>query len=280
MRGLRESAALAVLLAFAAPAFLLPPLLLGWITLRGAAAVDWDFLSRASADFGAEGGVYYQILGTGVLIAGAALAAGPLAWALAILRRVYLSRANIRRLDLALYVLNGVPSIVFGLFGYLCFVHALGLGVSWPTGSLILGLMILPTAAVAAAEGLDAVPRERIEAAEALGLLPWQVIRSVHGPASLPALATGLALGLARAAGETAPIFFTAAVFSGVDFPRSWRDPVVALPTHIFTLAQEAADPAALANAWGAALVLVALIGSFSALSWLLRARARGGMHA
>jgi phosphate transport system permease protein len=278
-REIRDALLRTVLLSMSGAALLIPLILLVWIAGRGWGVIDWTFLTSAESDFGSSGGILYQIFGSLILVLGAAGVAAPLGWALAVLRRIYLPAGKFRRfMDLTLYTLHGVPSIVFGLFGYLCFVHALGLGVSWSTGSLILALMILPTVSITVSEGLAALPREHKEAANALGLLPWQLIRSTLWPFSQPFLWTGLTLGLARAAGETAPIFFTAAVFSGVTLPRSIHEPVVTLPTHIMTLAQEASSPVALANAWGTALVLVGLVGLLSGFSWGIRKHALKGI--
>mgnify|MGYP001202686555 CR=1 FL=1 len=273
-QGFGEGILAGAVATLALAAFVLPVALLGWIGWRGLGAVSWTFLTSMESDFGAAGGVFYQAAGSMILIAAAALVAAPASWCLAVFKEAYVAHDRFKRMiDTTLFTLNSVPSIVFGLFGYLCFVHTLGLGVSWVSGGLILGLMILPTVTVSVAEGLVNLPREHKEAAAALGLNRWQVIRSTLWPASQPFLWTGLTLGLARAAGETAPIFFTAAVFSGVTLPHSWRDPVVTLPTHIMTLAQEAANPVALENSWGAALVLIVLVGFLSGLSWLVRRR-------
>jgi len=152
-----------------------------------------------------------------------------------------------------------MPSILLGLWGYWLFSVRLGWGRSWLTGSILLAFLAVPPVAVAVASAVAALPPERREAALACGLRPDQMVRSVLIPQALPGLVTGTLLGLARAAGETAPLLFTAAVFTGAPaIPSGVTDaPVSALSTHIFTLAQDAAEPGATRAAWGAALALV-----------------------
>jgi phosphate transport system permease protein len=157
-------------------------------------------------------------------------------------------------------------------------VRTLGWGKSWVAGALALAVLVVPVAAMVTATRLAALPTSRREAALALGLTRTQFARSVLMPWAMPGLLTGSLLGLARAAGETAPLLFAATVFAGAaGLPSGVVDsPVVALPTHVFTLAQDSADPAALDAAWGAALVLVLI----SALLLLAAVPARRRMEA
>ena len=129
------------------------------------------------------------------------------------------------------------------------------------------------------AAAVAALPPERREAALAAGLRRNQLARSVLVPQAVPGLVTGLLLGLARAAGETAPLLFTAAVFSGAPTcaPGRRQSPVAALPTHIFTLAQDAAEPAARQAAWGAALALVVVAGLLALAAVPARRRMAAG---
>ncbi len=232
---------------------------------RGLPALSWEFVSRAADGFGG-GGVVYQIAGTVLLLLTALGVAAPTAIAVALLATVYLDRGRSRRrLTLALYALNGVPSIVFGIVGLAVFVKGLGWGKSWLAGGLVLALMILPTLTVALAERIRAVPRSYRTAASGLGLSRSAVVWSVLLPQSLGGLVSGTLLGLARAAGETAPILFTAAVFAGATLPAGVKEsPILALPYHIFVLAQDSFDPAAGAALWGSATVLLALVLSLS----------------
>jgi phosphate transport system permease protein len=243
---------------------------------RGLPAFDLAFFTDPSAGAGYEGGVLFEILGTLILI-GAALAASlPLAIGLALAATIYLPRPSLRRGALsALYAANAIPSVLIGIGGFIVFVHGLGWGKSWLGGGLLLGLMILPAEAVALIERIEALPRRYLDAAYGLGLTPAQVARSVVLRQSLGGLFSGALLGLARAAGETAPILFAAAVFSGAGIPRGLKEsPVLALPYHIFVLAQDSFSPAGERHLWGAALVLLLLVGSLSLIALPARLRA------
>jgi phosphate transport system permease protein len=250
----------------------------GSIVWRGMAVLDWGFVSRLATGGGGSGGVFYEILGTLILIATALLVSAPLATGVALAQAVYLDDGDHPRarrwLFVCLYAANSVPSVLFGIAGLIVFSRWLGWGKSWLAGGILLGLMILPTVSVALIERLRSLPRKYLEAAAGLGLTRSQVIWSVLLPQSLGGLISGLLLGLARAAGETAPILFAAAVFSGAGLPAGIRDsPVVALPYHIFVLAQDSLDPAVQDHLWGAAAVLLALVFALSLLALPVRLR-------
>lgn len=245
-------------------AVLLPLLLLAGVAAllvdRGGVALDPSFWTTPSTG-ASGGGVRGQITGTVLLVAVAGLLALPLGLGLGLVLGEH-APARVRRgLRTATLVLGGVPTILLGLAGYAVFSTAFGWGKSWLAGSLVLAVVVVPVVALATATRLDALAPEAREAALALGLSRTQLVRSVLLPHARPAVLTGLLLGLARAAGETAPLLFTATVFAGAGgLPRGVvQAPVEALPTHVFQLAQDAADPAALGAAWGSALVLVVL---------------------
>ncbi len=239
------------------------------ILWRGGGSVSWSFLSDQIHLAGAAGGIYYNILGSLILLATALLVSVPIATGLALVHGVYLKHERTKeRLWLLLSILNGVPSILFGLFGLIVFVKLFGWGKSWLAGGILLGLMILPTVAVAFIERIKTLPRQYLEAATGLGLNDSQIVWSVVLPQCSGGLVTGSLLGLARAAGETAPIMFTATIFAGATIPNGVKEnPVLSLPYHIFILAQDSLDPAAGANLWGAALVLLALVLGLSLLA-------------
>jgi phosphate transport system permease protein len=243
---------------------------------RGLPAIDLAFFSRPSAGSGNEGGVLFEIVGTLILIGTALAASLPLAIGLALAATIYLPRMGLRRAALsALYAANAVPSVLIGIGGFVVFVHGLGWGKSWLGGGLLLGLMILPAEAVALIERIEALPRRYLDAAYGLGLTRGQVARSVVLRQSLGGLFSGALLGLARAAGETAPILFAAAVFFGAGIPQGLKEsPVLALPYHIFVLAQDSFSPAGERHLWGAALVLLALVASLSLIALPARLRA------
>lgn len=258
--------ALSVAAGLAALAALGVLVILGAEILRRAWPVlEPSFLLRESSEAGASGGVFYQLLGTGLLMATALAVCLPLAVGLALARSVYASERWRRRLSLLLLAASGVPSVLFGIAGFLVFSRTFGWGKSWLAGGVVLALMMLPTAAVALAERIEALPSRLLEAAAGLGLSRSQIVRAVILPQCRGGLVSGLLLGLARAAGETAPILFCAVVFSGATLPRAIAEsPVLALPYHIFTLAQDSFGPGIEARLWGAAAVLLGLTLSLS----------------
>ena len=258
----RDRVARAVLWAALAVVLLVVAAVAAAVLRRAGAAVDpafwWERSSGASG-----GGVRDQLAGTLLLVAGAGVIAAPVGLGVGLMVAEYAGSRSARWLRALTLTLGGVPSILLGLWGYWFFTTRLGWGRSWLAGSILLAVLAVPPVVIAVTAALSTLPGERREAALGLGLRRAQLVRSVLLPQAVPGLVTGLLLGLARAAGETAPLLFTAAVFSGADaFPSGVRDaPVAALPTHIFTLAQDAADPAAARTAWGAALALVVVAG-------------------
>jgi len=235
--------------------------ILATVFIKGAPALSLSFLWQEARNFGLEGGIFYQITGTLILMTGAALVCLPVAVGSVLFQTEFLRSPQLKQIfRLLIYSLNAVPTIIFGLIGYLFFGVFLEAGVSWVTGVLILAVMILPTLHVSMHEAVESIPNHYREAGLALGLSPGQQIRAVIVPQSLHGIVTGTLLGLARAAGETAAIMFTATAFSGVKLPQSWKEPVTTLQTHILVLAQEAANPLALTHAWGAGLVLLTLV--------------------
>jgi phosphate transport system permease protein len=250
-------------------------LIFSMVVISGKDALSWGFLTERMRGGGAAGGIFYQICGTLILSITAAFIAMPLSLAVALVQSEYLRHPRARRwVKTTLYMLNGVPSIIFGVFGYFVFVRNAGFGKSWFVGGMVLALMILPTVTISVADAIGRIPQHDRDAARALGLNPPKVIWALILPYSLNGLVTGVLLGLARAAGETAPIMFTAAVASGAELPDGIIDnPVVAIPYHILELAQDASDPQILTNAWGSALVLLFISIMFSILGWLVRQR-------
>jgi phosphate transport system permease protein len=205
-------------------------------------------------------------VGTIILLVTAFIVCAPFAIALALLERVWLRAPRGKRwLRTALYTMNGLPSIVFGIFGFIVFVQWCGWGKSWLAGGLVLAMCMLPTVTVVLIERIAAIPPRYVEAAAGLGLRESQIIWAVLMPQAWGGLITGSLLGLARAAGETAPIMFTATIFAGATFPKGITDsPVLTLPYHIFVLAQDSFDPMVASKLWGAALVLLGLVFSLS----------------
>jgi phosphate transport system permease protein len=251
------------------------------LIVRGAPALSWEFLSTPMKEAGAAGGIFYNIVGTLILVTTALILCAPLATGLALVLGVYLKHSGWqRRCWLLLAIWNGMPSILFGLFGLTLFVHYLGWGKSWLTGGILLGFMMLPTATLSLVERIRALPTRYLVAAAGLGLGTSACIRSVIFPQCRGGLITGLLLGLARVAGETAPILFTATIFSGATIPNGIREsPVLSLTYHLFVLAQDSFDPRADSRMWASALVLVGLVFGFSLGTLPFRVRTRSEAH-
>ena len=247
--------------------------ILGTLFVKGLPAFHAGFLFEESRDFGLAGGIFYQAVGTLILMVTAVLWSLPVALGSVLFQTEYLSGKFKTFLTQLTYILNATPTILFGLVGYLFFGVYLDKGVSWVTGSLILAVMILPTLQVSFREAVEALPEKCREAGMALGLSRPSQIRRIILPQCFYGMVTGVLLGLARAAGETAAIMFTATTFFGIQLPQSFSDPVPTLQTHILVLAQEAANPESMAQAWGAGLVLLGLVFILTLTAWAFRTR-------
>jgi phosphate transport system permease protein len=236
------------------------------IARRGLPAISVSFFTEQIRLVGAQGGILWNLVGTVILLVTAFFACAPFAVALALLERVWLRSPRTKRwLRLGLYTMNGLPSIVFGIFGFIVLVQWCGWGKSWLAGGIVLAMSMLPTVTVVLIERIAAVPSRYVEAAAGLGLRESQIVWAVLMRQSWGGLITGSLLGLARAAGETAPIMFTATIFAGATFPKAIAEsPVLTLPYHIFILAQDSFDPAVGSKLWGAALVLLGLVFALS----------------
>ena len=241
----------------------------GWILAdvltHGASHLSLELLTAAPADAGRTGGIAPILVST-VLILGVCMAVAlPLGLGSAVLLAEFSRNANgfgriIRR---SLDVLAGLPSIVFGLFGYALFCHALGLGFSILSGGLTLACMVLPVLIRSVEAALRAVPDEMRTASAALGLSKTTTIRSLLLPAAAPGLAVGLILGIGRALAETAALLFTSGYVSRM--PASLLDSGRALSVHIYDLAMNV--PGGNNMAYASALVLLGLLLGMNALA-------------
>ena len=244
---------------------------------NGISAINWQFLTDVPRESMTQGGILPCIVGTALLGLGAILIAMPIGVASAIYLNEYAKPGPIlRSIRLGINNLAGVPSVVFGLFGLAFFVTWLKMGVSLIAGCLTLAAMSLPVIIGSTEEALKAVPNTYREASLGLGATKWQTIYRVVLPASLPGILTGAILGLSRAAGETAPIMFTAAVFYTPDLPGSIFDEIMALPYHIYVLATAGTNIEATRNLqYGTALVLIALVLGMNMIAIVWRSRLR-----
>jgi phosphate transport system permease protein len=229
------------------------------IISKGIPAISWQFLTQAPSDLGRAGGIFPAIVGTLYLVAGAILIALPIGIGAAIYLTEYTREGRLTSIiRTGVDLLNGTPSIVFGLFGLAFLVLFIGFGISLIAGQITLALMVLPTIIRTTEEALRSVPQTLREGSLALGATRWQTIRRVVMPPAIPGIITGTILSIGRAAGETAPILFTAAVFSKRFLPSSLFEPVMALPYHLFVLATNV--PGSATNKYGTALVLLLLV--------------------
>jgi len=245
-------------------------IILYYITINGIKVLGWEFLSQPPKDLGRSGGIYPAIIGTLYLVGGAILFALPIGIGSAIYLTEYTKEGKLKKIIRAgVENLNGTPSIIFGLFGFAFLVLYLNLGVCLLAGQIVLALMILPTIIRTTEESLKSVSRSIREGSLALGATKWQTIKKVVLPCAMPGIITGAILGIGRAAGETAPIMFTAVVSSQRFLPSSPMEPVMALPFHLFVLTTSV--PGGEQNAYGTALVLLLLVMSIYALAIIIR---------
>jgi len=265
-----ELIAFAVVTAAALIVLAILAIILGDIIVNGLPALSWDFLTQSPTNLGRGGGIFPAIIGTLYLVTGAILIALPLGVGAAIYLVEYTREGRVTRIiRTGVDLLNGTPSIVFGLFGFAFIVLFLNVGVSLLAGMITLALMVLPTVIRTTEESLKNIPQSLREGSLALGATQWQTIKNVVIPPAVPGIVTGAILSIGRAAGETAPIMFTAVVFSTRFLPNSLFDPVMALPYHLYILSTNV--PGASTNKYGTALVLVMLVVAFYTVAILVR---------
>ncbi|HYG59091.1 MAG TPA: phosphate ABC transporter permease PstA [Symbiobacteriaceae bacterium] len=228
--------------------------LLALLAVKGAGSLTVDFLLGMPVRAGREGGILPVLVSTGYLVGGALAMALPLGVGTALYLQEYAAGSRlvgaVRSLTEAL---AGVPSVLFGLFGFSLFVIRLGWGWSLLSGSVTLALMVLPTMVRTAEEAFGAVPRELKEGAAALGATRWEVIRRVVLRAAAPGILTGAILALGRALGETAAVLLTAGSHLGM--PASPLDPGRSMAVHLYILASEGLSDG---RAYATALALTA----------------------
>ncbi len=240
-----------------------------FVMQRGLGSISWSFLADAPRRSGAEGGIFPTIISTLYVTLAAVVVATPLGLGAAIYLSEYTTEGRlsgiIRR---GTESLAGIPSIIFGLFGFAFFVTTLGLGWSILSGGLTLGVMILPTVIRTSEEALRAVPREYRHVAQSLGASKWDAVRSVVLPVAAPGVMTGIVLGVGRAISETAAVIFTAGV--ALETPRSPFDSARTMSVHFYTLTMEGISDE---KAYGTAAVLVITILVINVTAYALMQR-------
>jgi phosphate transport system permease protein len=245
------------------------------VLIKGLPAINLDFLTKNPAPFGQTGGgIANSIVGSAILIGLASLIAIPIGILTAIYTTEFAGRRVSYAIKFALDILNGVPTIVTGLFIFGILVVG-GTQSGW-AGAIALAIVELPIVARAAQEVLELVPRSLHEAGLALGLKRWRIVLRIVLPTALGGLITGAVLGVARVAGETAPLLFTSSIFSNLGLTTNPSQSLPNIPVTIFSLS-ESPSPSDHAQAWAAALVLIlfVLVLSVVARAFHERSRAR-----
>ncbi len=250
-------------------------LIVGLLIVRGITAMTPAFLLTFPTNGMREGGIFPAIVGTFYLIIGTIIFSVPLGVLAAIYLSEYAKPNTLTRLiRLSIVNLAGVPSIVYGLFGFGVFVLLLRFGASLLSGSLTLALLVLPVIIVAAEEALRAVPQSFREGSLALGATKWQTIRRVVLPNAVSGIITGMVIAIGRAAGETAPILFTVAAFFLPHLPRSVYDQAMALPYHLYIMSTQVSNSPPRIQ-WGTALTLLIIVLGMNLVAAVIRSKFR-----
>jgi len=254
--------------ALAAITFAVLVFILAFILAHGLPHVTWSFLTQSPTSMGREGGVFPMMVGT-ILVAGlAVLVAAPIGVATAVYLTEYTREGRLTAvIRFGADCLAGVPSIIFGLFGFVFFAIALGMGLSVLSGSLTLALMVLPTIIRTSEEAIRAVPYAYREVSFGLGSTRWQTVTTVVLRSALPGISTGIVLSLGRSISETAAVMLTAG--SALRLPRSLFDSSRTLALHFYILSREGIS---MPNAYATASVLIIAILALNLLAyWLMR---------
>lgn len=229
---------------------------IGFVLAGGFSHISWSFLTEPILDMGREGGILPAIVGTILMVIVAIGIAAPLGIASSIYLAEYTLEGRVTQvIRFGINCLAGVPSIIFGLFGFILFVVILGFGWSILSGGLSLAAMILPTIIRTSEEALRSVPQSYRDVAASLGATRWQVVTRSVLPYALPGILTGVILGIGRSIEETAVVIFTAG--SAVQMPRSFFDSARTMAVHFYILAREGISNE---NAYATAAVLICTI--------------------
>ncbi len=242
-------------------------LILFQILKEGLPVLDLHFFHDSPKEMGREGGIFSTIVGTAALTLVALIVGAPLGVGTAIFLREYTRESKISRvIRFGTDCLAGVPSIIFGLFGFVFFVIHLNLGWSILSGGLTLAAMILPTVISTAEEAIKTVPYSYREVSYSLGGTKWHTVTRVVRPNALPGIFTGILLSVGRSIGETAAIILTAG--SSLVMPTSLFSPIRTMSVHFYILAREGISMK-MAYGTGAALILLVLIVNMLS-QWLI----------
>ncbi len=227
-----------------------------FVLKNGLPVINLEFLTKNPVDMGKEGGIFSTVIGTVVLTVMALLIATPLGVGTAVFLTEYTWESPVTRIiRFGAECLAGIPSIIFGLFGFILFVTKLKLGWSVLSGSLTLAIMILPTIIRTTEEAIKSVPPVYRTVSFSLGSTKWQTVTRVVLPSALPGIVTGLILSVGRSIGETAAVIFTAG--SALRIPTSLFSSSRTMSVHFYILAREGIS---MPRAYGTAAVLIIAI--------------------
>jgi phosphate transport system permease protein len=238
-----------------------------FVLQKGLPILSFNFLFTNPTDMGRSGGILPILIGTTVLPVLAIVIAAPLGIGTSVYIVEFTHESRVTRLiRFGTDCLAGVPSIIFGLFGFIFFVTILGMGWSIMSGGLSLAFMILPTIIRTSEEAIRSVPKAYREVSFSLGASRWQTVRKVILPNALPGIVTGIVLGVGRSIEETAVVIFTAG--SSLLIPTSLFDSTRTMAVHFYILAREGLS---MKNAYGtaASLIIAVLIVNLSAY-WIM----------
>lgn len=227
-----------------------------YILAKGIPVLSWQFLTEIPRNMGRSGGISSSIVGTLLVTAVAVIVAMPFGIGTAFYLTEYTRETRITRvIRFSAESLAGIPSIVYGLFGFIFFVTYLKLGWSVLSGGLTMAIMILPTIIRTSEEAIRTVPNLYREVGYSLGATKWQTITKTVFPSALPGIANGVILSIGRCVAETAAVMLTAG--SALRMPTSLFSPTRTMAIHFYILAREGIS---IENAYGTAALLITLI--------------------
>lgn len=230
--------------------------IIAYILIKGIPEINWQFLTEIPRNMGRSGGISSTIVGTLLVTAVAIIVATPFGVGTAFYLTEYTQEDIVTRIiRFSAESLSGIPSIVYGLFGFIFFVINLKLGWSILSGGLTLAVMILPTIIRTSEEAIRTVPSQYREVSFSLGGTKWQTIIKVVFPSALPGIATGVILGIGRCVAETAAVILTAG--SALRMPTSIFSPTRTMAVHFYILAREGIS---MEKAFGTAALLIMII--------------------
>ena len=263
-----ERVAVGIMWALAGTMLAVLVFIIAFILVNGLPHVTWEFLTESPRSMGREGGIAPMIAGTAWLVGLAVLMAAPIGVATAIYLTEYTRETRLTHvIRFGADCLAGIPSIIFGLFGFVFFVIAMGMGFSILAGALTLALMVLPTIIRTSEEAIRAVPQSYRDVSYGLGSTRWQMVTRVVLRSALPGIGTGIVLAIGRSLSETAAVMLTSG--SGLGFPHSVFDSVRTLALHFYMLFREGiSNEMAYATA---SVLIVAILVTNMAAYWLMR---------